>query len=210
MYTVFLAGGIASGKSTVAHELKRLGASMVDLDQVSREVTRPGSAVLCEIAREFGADVIDSDTGELRRHLLAKRAFATPEGAALLEKIELPAIREVLGRVLVADDCTDAPSCVRVVEVQLLDRVEELLPLVDEVVCVVCPMGARRMRAVQRGMNPEDFDARVANQPSDDYLCSHADTVFDNSGNPEELCEQIRAWWNKRAAAGWTRGWRMA
>ena len=30
MYTVFLAGGIASGKSTVARELARLGATRVD------------------------------------------------------------------------------------------------------------------------------------------------------------------------------------
>ena len=33
MYKVFLAGGIASGKSTVARILESLGASRIDLDQ---------------------------------------------------------------------------------------------------------------------------------------------------------------------------------
>ena len=45
MYTVFLAGGIASGKSTVAAELERLGAWRIDLDQISREVLDRKSVV---------------------------------------------------------------------------------------------------------------------------------------------------------------------
>lgn len=210
MYTVFLCGGIASGKSSVAAELSRLGAFLVDLDQVSRQVTRPGSPVLAQLAQEFGADVVDPDTGELRRRLLASRAFATAEGARQLERIELPAIREVLVRLLTDDDCTDGPARVLVVEVQLLDRIEELIPLVSEVICVTCPMGVRRMRAVRRGMDPEDFDARVANQPTDDYLRSHADTVLENDGTPQELVQKVRQWWDTRSETGWSWSRRQA
>lgn len=206
MYTVFLAGGIASGKSTVAQTLEGLGAVRCDLDQVSREVCEPGSPVLGELARRFGADVLDPATGELRRHVLAQRAFATAEGTRDLEAIEIPHISRRLAGILAQDASRqDGEHPVLVVEVPLLDRVESLLHTVDEVLCVTCPLAVRRKRARGRGMDVADFDRRVAQQPSDDYLRAHADTVFDNAGSSEELVEQVRTWWQTRAAAGWGR-----
>lgn len=201
MYNVFLAGGIASGKSTVAHELERLGARRIDLDQVSREVTRPHSPVLSEIAAAFGGDLVDPTTGELRRHLLAERAFRRPETTAKLERIEIPAIKEELARQLAEVSRGTYPACV--VEVPLLDRAEELIPLADEVLCVVCPLAVRRTRALARGMDADDFERRVARQADDAYLRAHADTVFDNAGSGDDLLRQVRGWWDERAARGW-------
>ena len=74
MYKVFLAGGIASGKSTVARILEGLGASRIDLDQVSRSVLSPRSACSAAVAKAFGEDLVDPATGEINRPLLAKRA----------------------------------------------------------------------------------------------------------------------------------------
>ena len=47
-YTVFLSGGIASGKSTVAKRMVELGAWRVDLDAVSREVLSPVGYAMME------------------------------------------------------------------------------------------------------------------------------------------------------------------
>lgn len=203
MYTVFLAGGIASGKSSVARELERRGAWRIDLDQVSRAVLEPGSDCLPELARAFGDDLVDPQTGELDRGLLARRAFADAESCALLEKIEMPHIRRMLVRMLEGEGCCLTAPAVCVVEVPLLDRVEDMLDLADEVVCVTCPVEVRRVRAIGRGMDGADFDRRVANQPSEEYLCEHADTVLDNSGAPEELARALDAWWGSRQASGW-------
>ena len=90
MYTVFLAGGIASGKSTVARELERLGATRIDLDQLSREVLAAGSPCLAEVTSAFGEELLDPVTGELNRSLLASRVFGSKELLARLEQIELP------------------------------------------------------------------------------------------------------------------------
>ena len=126
MYKVFLAGGIASGKSTVARILEGLGASRIDLDQVSRSVLSPRSACSAAVAKAFGEDLVDPATGEINRPLLAKRAFATPEGGARLEAIELPFISEALAHALDEEERSGAAS-VCVVEVPLLDRVEAML-----------------------------------------------------------------------------------
>ncbi len=206
MYVTYLAGGIASGKSTVASELETLGAWRIDLDQVSRVVLGAGQPCLDEVAQLLGEDVIDPQTGEARRALIAERAFATPEMTARLEAVELPYIREVLVRALRGECCaTTNPVCV-VVEVPLLDRMESMLDLADEVLCVVCPLELRRRRAIGRGMTGEDFDRRVARQTSESYLRAHADTLFENGGTREELVCQVRDWWASREAAGWELG----
>lgn len=201
MYTVFLSGGIASGKSTVANELVRLGASTIDLDQVSREVVRPGTPTLAALADAFGSDVIDPPTGELNRGLLAQRAFGTASGTRKLEEIEIPAITDAFLRELKV--LSDKGATVCLVQIPLLDRVEALFPLADEIICVVSPIELRRSRAIKRGMTGEDFDARITHQPSDDYFRSHATTVFDNSGSRDQLISQVDSWWARHERDRW-------
>ena len=41
-----LTGGIGSGKSTVGQMMASLGASLIDADQISREVTGPGLSLI--------------------------------------------------------------------------------------------------------------------------------------------------------------------
>ena len=205
MYVVYLAGGIASGKSLVARRLEGLGAWRIDLDQVSREVLAPGEPCLAEIARAFGDDLVDPDTGALDRAALAARAFADEESTALLESIEHPYIAARLEALLTgtAAECPDPLPAVCVVEIPLLDRVERLIPLADEVVAIVAPLETRLGRAVGRGMARADAERRALSQPSDDYLRAHADLVLDNGGTEAELVSAVDAWWDEHEAAGW-------
>lgn len=196
MYTVFLSGGIASGKSTVARKLVRLGATTIDLDQISREVLCAGSPTVEAIGKVFGADLVDPTTGELNRSLLAQRAFSNEQSASKLESIEIPAITRTLMSELRTKESQGVRVCV--VEVPLLDRVESLLSLPDEIVCVVAPLELRRKRAIERGMTGVDFDRRVALQPTDQYLRSHATAVIENTGDLQELIQQVDAWWQVR------------
>lgn len=195
MHTTFLAGGIASGKSTVARMLHERGAWLCDLDQVSRDVLESGGPVLAQIANEFGDDLIDPETGELDRLGLAVRAFASPEATERLEAIEMPAIRERMSQILTNTCCAATEPALTVVEVPLLDRVEDLLPLADDVLVVTAPLELRRARAVGRGMDAEDFDARVARQASDEYLRAHAIHVIENTADVEALERAVEAWW---------------
>ena len=201
MYTVFLAGGTASGKSTAARELERLGAWRIDLDEVSRTMLAPGEPCLDEVCAAFGDDLVDPESGELDRALLARRAFSDEASTALLERIELPHIRDMLVRMLTSGICGQTEPVVCVVEVPLLDRMESMLDLADEVVVVTCPLEVRRVRAVGRGMDAADFDRRVAGQPSDDYLRSHADAVIENLGDERDLLSAVHDWWD---AHGWS------
>ena len=51
MIRVALTGGIGSGKSTVARAFARLGALVIDADQIARQIVAPGQPALAEIVR---------------------------------------------------------------------------------------------------------------------------------------------------------------
>lgn len=57
MYTVFLTGGIGSGKSTVCELMRERGARVVSLDRLGHEVLEE-PAVKLALARRFGDDVL--------------------------------------------------------------------------------------------------------------------------------------------------------
>lgn len=214
MATVFLTGGIASGKSLVGRALESWGAERIDLDDVSREVLDGDGDCIAQVVAEFGSGVLedpadlDPETGELApwarisRPALARRAFADPASADLLEAIEIPYIKARLTDRLTALSCSSSRPEVQVVEVPLLDRVEDLLDLADEVLYVRCPQARRRLLAQGRGVDPDDFDDRAARQPSDDYLLHKATYVIENDGNKDDLVAEARRWWDAFAARG--------
>lgn len=211
MHVIYLAGGIASGKSTVSRTMRELGAELIDLDELSREALGPGSRILPQIRAEFGDDVINP-MGGVRRDLLAQRAFTSTERTVTLEEIELPLIDELLRARVAAlaeqerlerEKDPGAPEKVVVVEVPLLDRMRGSFDMADEIVGVVCPVPARRARAAQRGMDPRDFDRRLQQQPSDAYVRAHCSHIFNNIRTMDVFVQEVRDWWHEREAQGW-------
>ncbi|WP_346696556.1 dephospho-CoA kinase [Thermophilibacter mediterraneus] len=211
MHVIYLAGGIASGKSTVSRTMRELGAELIDLDELSREALGPGSRILPQIRAEFGDDVINP-VGGVRRDLLAQRAFASTERTVTLEEIELPLIDELLRARVAAlaeqerlerEKDPGAPEKVVVVEVPLLDRMRGSFDMADEIIGVVCPVPARRARAAQRGMDPRDFDRRLQQQPSEAYVRAHCSHIFNNIRTMDVFVQEVRDWWHEREAQGW-------
>ena len=55
---VGLTGGIGSGKSAVADEFARLGATIVDTDLIAHELTQKGGAAVPDVEKIFGKPFI--------------------------------------------------------------------------------------------------------------------------------------------------------
>src|SRR5919201_1662043 len=91
MLHVALTGNIAAGKSTVAELFRRWGATLIDADQLVRELQAPGSPVLEAIVARFGAAVLRAD-GTLDRAALRRRVMADPAAREALERIVHPAV----------------------------------------------------------------------------------------------------------------------
>ena len=54
MVVIGLTGGIASGKTTAAEELRKLGAAVIDADRLGHRVYEPGSPGFEKVVNEFG------------------------------------------------------------------------------------------------------------------------------------------------------------
>ena len=74
MKIIGLTGGIASGKSTVASILQKLGAHIFDADIASRQAVARGSQGLQQVIDVFGRDYLTID-GELDRQKIAQLVF---------------------------------------------------------------------------------------------------------------------------------------
>ena len=118
MPLVALTGGIASGKSTIAARFAEHGAIIVDADQIVRDVQRPGSPVLADIAAEFGASMITPD-GSLDRAALAAKVFGDDDAVKRLNAIVHPAVRVESARRF-ADAFAADPDVTVVYDVPLL------------------------------------------------------------------------------------------
>jgi dephospho-CoA kinase len=200
MYVVFLTGGLASGKTTVAAMLADKGAILVDLDQMAKE-EQESPEVLAELAQAFGGDVLDA-SGKLDRRLLAERAFATAEGATRLNEVCWPPVTRRLTAYLAEARLDPDARGLIVVQVPLLVEAHELIPLADEIVTVSAPEGLRLERAVSRGMEQTDAEQRLARQASDAEREAIAHTVLANVGDIEALRQSLDDWHEARQSRG--------
>jgi dephospho-CoA kinase len=187
-----LTGGIGSGKSTVAAELARHGAVIVDADRIAREVVEPGSSGLAAVVQAFGPGILTPD-GALDRPALAAVVFTDDQARATLDGILHPLVRQ---RGMEVERAAEEDAVV-VHDVPLLVETGHAASY-DLVLVVEADEEARVSRLVGRGLSEDDARARIATQASDEQRRAVADVVLDNRGTPEELVAQVDRFWNER------------
>ena len=187
---VGLTGGIGSGKSTVARLLGELGAAVIDLDTIARDVVAPGTEGLARVVAAFPGTLAD---GRLDRAALAEAVFGDPAARERLEAITHPLIHAETQR-----RTADLPDGAVVVhDVPLLVE-KDLGERYDVVVVVGAPEEVRRTRLRQtRGMEDAAIDARIAAQADDPARRAVADVWLDNDGSLEELRDAVRELWEQ-------------
>ncbi|OUN46874.1 dephospho-CoA kinase [Collinsella sp. An7] len=196
MFTLFVIGNLASGKSTATRYLASRGARRIDLDQLAKDLYVPGSDVVAALADAFGSDILD-ENGAVRPRVLAERAFATPEQTRALNDIVLPLVYERLNNMLLPCACMATERslpALTVVEVSLAREFSYAFPLADEIMAITAPLEVRIARAVERGMSEDDAENRAALQPSEEELCGLANTVFDNTAGDDSLFLALDEW----------------
>ena len=185
-YTVGLTGGIGSGKSAVADLFAKLGAYVVDTDEIAHELTRPGGAAIAQVRAVFGAEAIAAD-GSLDRARMRRLAFGDARERKRLEAILHPLIRaESARRVGLAR----GPYAILVIPLLVEGGVDR--SRTARVLVVDCPERLQVERVVRRSGLPEtEVRAIMASQATREERLAAADDVIDNSGAPEALERQV-------------------
>lgn len=181
---VGLTGGIASGKSTVSRQFAEAGFTVIDYDQIARDIVVPGTPGLKRIAQEFGPDFIDSH-GNLNRIRMGALVFADTTALRKLEAITHPLIAES------ASKLADSGVGIVVHDNPLLIEMG-VHEHCDVVVVVDAPESAQVARMVSdRGMTETDARQRMAHQLTSEERIAAADIVIDNSGDLDALKSRV-------------------
>ncbi|BDF58668.1 dephospho-CoA kinase [Christensenellaceae bacterium] len=184
-----LMGNSGSGKSTVAAYLKRMGARIVDADQIARDLSKPGQAGWRAVKQGFGEAFFHGD-GTLDRHKLGEYVFARPGELkrlnGLLHPLVLQKVNEEIGR---AGEKTIVIDCALLVDVGL-DK------LADEVWLVSAARKSKLERIKNRdNLSSEHAENRLKSQLPEKELKRYADVVLENKGTLDELFERVRKYY---------------
>jgi dephospho-CoA kinase len=193
MLTIGLTGGIGSGKSTVTKMLADLGAAIIDADQVGHAIYLPGGPAYDDMIAAFGEGILAADR-TIDRKKLGPIVFADPAALKRLNSIVHPKMfarmRDLIGEKRAAGERQPI-----VIEAAILIEAN-WLPLFDEVWLVV----ASKERVIERvererGLAPEQTEARIRAQLSDDERRKHATIVVTNNGTIEDLRTAVAELW---------------
>lgn len=180
-----LTGGIGSGKSTVRKMLSKRGALTIDADQVGHQVLEPGGAAHDAVAARWPEVVFD---GIIDRTRLADIVFHEPSELHALEAISHPAITDTLRKWV---DESDAE--VIVVEVSVPRDFLGVGP--SRTIVADVDMSTRKKRLIDKGMELEDINRRMANQPDRDGWVERGGWVICTDGDLEDVEHRVDRLW---------------
>lgn len=195
MLVIGLTGGIGTGKTEVSRLLERLGATVINADQVGHEAYTPHSEAWQEVVKAFGEDVLQQD-GEIDRRKLGGIVFADPEQMATLNGIMHPRMAAIVSEKLGVLE--NQGTNVAVVEAAVLFEAG-WDALVGEVWTTESPEEKVVERLQQRnGFAPEEIRKRIASQMPSEERARRANEVILNDGELEDLDTAVREVWKRR------------
>ena len=189
-----ITGGIGSGKSTIAKQLRDMGYMVYDTDSEAKRLIVEDTHVRQQIEQLFGSEVYKD--GVYQTALVAQRVFADHSLLAKLNAIVHPAVKaDIMNRV-----SRLASQESRIGNQKNLFFIECAIlyqagfdTLCDKVVAVTAPEEIRLARAVARDHSTiEKVRARIHAQEAEKDV-KRADIVINNDGQTPilTLCEEI-------------------
>uniref|UniRef100_A0AC35F7F0 Dephospho-CoA kinase n=1 Tax=Panagrolaimus sp. PS1159 TaxID=55785 RepID=A0AC35F7F0_9BILA len=102
MYLVGLTGGISTGKSTAVKTLRNRGITVIDADELARDVVKPGELAYNQLRKIFGNEFFDEETGELNREKLSAVVFEDSKKRSQLNSVTHPAVGKAMFKQIIS------------------------------------------------------------------------------------------------------------
>ena len=193
MIVVGLTGGIASGKSTAAEQLRKNGAVIIDADRVGHRSYEPGTPGFEKVVNAFGHDTVGKD-GLIDRRVLGGKVFGAPQELERLNAILWPEIRRLISEEIAQIREHDKDSVIVVEAAVLIEAGWQ--DLCDQVwVVTTAPETAVERLQSRNGLTREAALARINAQMTSKERAAYGQVVVDNSGPEDQLIQKMdRAW----------------
>jgi dephospho-CoA kinase len=190
MLVVALTGGIGSGKSAVGQIFAQLGATVIDSDQLARDVIERGSIGFNEVVAKFGDEILKN--GEIDRQILASLIFKDPAKRSELEQITHPLIRKAFAKVV----SSALPDSIVINQIPLLVESNHDYKF-DHIITVSASESIRSERLIKRGLTNEQIKQRMQAQATDQMREDIADSVIVNEKSEQEITDQVEKIWEQ-------------
>lgn len=182
-----LTGGIGAGKSTVAGIFKKLGAYIIDADEIARNIMNKGEDAYNEVVSHFGNGILSAG-GSVDRKALASIVFGN--------EAQLKALNEITHKHVFAKMRAELKNCssdLIVLDVPLLFTCDFPISY-DKSVAVIAEEEVRIKRVMARSrLTRKQVLERIGSQLSNSELRRRADYVIENNSDGfEELEEKVR------------------
>ncbi len=199
MRVVGITGSLGTGKTTAACLFKKLGAKVLDADEISRRLTKSDGRCFNQIVRSFGKSILRN--GEINRAKLANIVFQDKIKLNELNKIIHPKVVEEI-REKIKEYKKQNTNSVIVLDVPLLIEAG-LLTDVNHLVVVKASQKAQLSRITKR-MNISKYNAvsRIKAQMDINDKVRFADFVIDNNGTLNRTQKQVKEIWAKITKKG--------
>jgi dephospho-CoA kinase len=193
MLNIGLTGGIGCGKSTVTKILAELGAVVMDADKIAHTTYAPGGPAYDGVVAAFGKEVLAPD-GTVDRTKLGPIVFKEPSKLTKLQEAVWPATKQRIGE-LIAETRRKGENKPIVVEAAIL--IEAKWQSVFDEVWLISASKESVIERVERerGLKPEQTEARIRAQLPDEERRKHASIVIENNGTIAQLREQLARMW---------------
>jgi dephospho-CoA kinase len=190
MKRIGLTGGIASGKSWVASQLRELNFRVLDADLLGHRLIEPGAAAYDAVVHEFGKEILREDNSVDRKKLGAI-VFADPTKLAKLNSILHPRIEEAMN---VEFEKWQAEGIIDPVFVEAALLIEAgMHKRLDGLVVVWCRPEDQIARLCARGLSEQEARRRIALQMPNEEKLKFATYKIDTSGTMQYTQEQVAA-----------------
>ena len=189
MIKIAITGGIASGKSQLSTFLKDKGEVVIDLDEISHQLTDNNLDVINDIVQQFGKEVKNSN-GSIDRKKLSKIVFDNSQKMLTLEKILHPRIREVM-----FDEMNSYKTQRVFVEVQLLAE-KKMADLFDHIVLMSVSRETqierlKSKRAISKDLVNQILDKQLSNEKRIEKLQKFSLFTIENNSSKKELIDKL-------------------
>ena len=176
-----LTGGIGSGKSAAANFFQNEGVTVIDADDLAREVIEINTPGHKSIVDYFGSRIIGAN-GLIDRASLRKEVFDDDEKKKVLESIIHPLVRD-----LMTERITMAQSSYSIVMVPLIFETNSMSNY-NRILVIDCDPSLQLERATARDNNSKDQIQKIIDtQCSREERLSIANDVIPNNDSLNDL-----------------------
>ena len=176
-----LTGGIGSGKSAAANFFQNEGVTVIDADQLAREVINPNSQGFQSVVDYFGSRIIGED-GSIDRAQLREEIFDDQDKKKALESITHPLVRDLMSKRIVS-----STSPYLIIMVPLIFETNSMSAY-NRILVIDCDATLQMKRASLRDNNSsEQIQKILDSQCSRSERLSIANDVIPNNDSLENL-----------------------